>query len=128
MADVLDLARPAEDGDIVAGVPARLVAAPASTEEAAALLREAADRDLAVVIRGGGTKVDWGNPPERLDLIVDTRRLAGVVEHAAGDLITVVRAGTPMADLTLDGQQLALDVPFPGATIGGTIATNTSGP
>jgi glycolate oxidase FAD binding subunit len=128
MADVLDLARPAEDGDVVGGVPARLVAAPASTEEAAALLREAADRDLAVVVRGGGTKLDWGNPPEHLDLIVDTRRLAGVVEHAAGDLITVVRAGTPMADVTLGGQQLALDVPFPGATVGGTVAANTSGP
>jgi glycolate oxidase len=116
MADTLDLARPAGDGDTVGGVPARQVAAPASTEEAAALLREAADRDLAVVIRGGGTTLDWGNPPERLDLIVDTRRLAGVVEHAAGDLITVVRAGTPMADLKLAGQQLALDVPYPGAT------------
>jgi hypothetical protein len=90
MAGALDLARPAGDGDAVGGVPARLVAAPASTEEAAALLRAAADRDLAVVVRGGGTTVDWGNPPERLDLIVDTRRLAGVVEHAAGDLIAVV--------------------------------------
>jgi glycolate oxidase FAD binding subunit len=127
MADVLDLARPAGEGDAVGGVPARLVATPASTEEAAALLREAADRDLAVVIRGGGTKLDWGNPPERLDLIVDTRRLAGVVEHAAGDLITVVRAGTPMADLKLAGQQLALDS-TDGATVGGTVAANTSGP
>lgn len=122
----LDLARPAGDGDAVGGVPARLVAAPASTEEAAALLRAAAERDLAVVVRGGGTKVDWGNPPERLDLIVDTRRLAGVVEHAAGDLIAVVRAGTPMADLKLGDQQLALD--SPGATVGGTVSTNTSGP
>ena len=92
MSGALDLARPAGDGDSVGGVPARLVATPASTEEAAAVLRAAADRDLAVVVRGGGTTVDWGNPPERLDLIVDTRRMAGVVEHAAGDLITVVRA------------------------------------
>jgi glycolate oxidase FAD binding subunit len=127
MADVLDLARPAGDGDVVGGVPARLVASPASTEEAAALLREAADRDLAVVVRGGGTKLDWGNPPERVDLIVDTRRLAGVVEHAAGDLIAVVRAGTPMGDLKLAGQQLAIDSPG-DATVGGTVAVNTSGP
>jgi glycolate oxidase FAD binding subunit len=128
MSGALDLARPAGDGDAVGGVPARLVATPASTEEAAAVLRAAADRDLAVVVRGGGTTVDWGNPPERLDLIVDTRRLAGVVEHAAGDLITVVRAGTPMADLKLGAQQLALDYYSPGATVGGTVATNTSGP
>ena len=46
-----------------------------------------------------GTKQDWGNPPRRLDLILDTRRLTGVVEHAAGDLITVVRAGTRLDEL-----------------------------
>ena len=128
MAEALDRARPAGDGDVVGGVPARLVADPASTEEAAALLREAAERDLAVVVRGAGTKLDWGSPPDRLDLIVDTRRLAGVVEHAAGDLITVVGAGTPMAELKLAEQQLALDSTFPGATVGGTVAVNVSGP
>ncbi|GIE78187.1 FAD-linked oxidase [Actinoplanes philippinensis] len=121
-----DLAVEAGDGDVIAGVPARLVAAPATTEEAAALI--AASRDLTVVVRGGGTKVQQGPPPRRLDLIIDTRRLAGVVEHAAGDLITVVKAGTPMAELhDLPGQQLALDAP-PAATAGGTVAANASGP
>jgi glycolate oxidase FAD binding subunit len=121
-----DLAVKAGDDDVVAGVPARLVAAPGSTEEAAALV--AASRDLTVVIRGGGTKIHQGPPPRELDLIIDTRRLAGIVEHAAGDLITVVRAGTPMADLhSLPGQQLALDAP-PSATAGGTVAANASGP
>jgi glycolate dehydrogenase FAD-binding subunit len=106
------------------------VATPADTAEAAEILRDAARNDLAVLIRGGGTKIDWGVPPRRVDLIVDTGRLTGVVEHAAGDLITVVRAGTTMTDLAaaLTGQQLALDVPLPGATVGGTVAVNTSGP
>ncbi|MEU4620890.1 FAD-binding protein [Actinoplanes sp. NPDC023801] len=121
-----DLANKAGDDDTVCGVPARLVAAPATTEEAAALIAET--RDLAVVIRGSGTTLHHGPPPRDLDLIIDTRRLAGVVEHAAGDLITVVRAGTPMAELhCLPGQQLALDAP-PSATAGGTVAANTSGP
>ena len=120
--------RPATDADTVAGVPARFVAAPATTQEAAAVLRAAADDDLAVVVRGAGSKLDWGLPPRRLDLIVDTHRLTGVVEHAAGDLIAVVRAGTPLAGLRLAGQQLALDAPLGDATVGGTIAVNTSGP
>ncbi|GGN31326.1 glycolate oxidase FAD binding subunit [Actinoplanes campanulatus] len=121
-----DLAVKAGDDDVVCGVPARFVAAPASTEEAAALI--AAARDLTVVIRGGGTKLQQGPPPRDLDLIIDTRRLAGVVEHAAGDLITVVRAGTPMAELhALPGQQLALDAP-PTATAGGAVSANASGP
>ncbi|GAB2575324.1 glycolate oxidase [Paractinoplanes abujensis] len=120
-----DLTRPATGDDHVGGVPARLVAEPATTEEAAAVV--AAARDLTVVVRGGGTKIHWGPPPRALDLIIDTRRLAGMVEHAAGDLITVLRAGTPLDDLDLGDQQLALDHP-PGATVGGTVATATSGP
>ena len=125
-------ARPAGDGDAIAGVPARFVAAPGSADEAAVVVRAAAVHDLSTVVRGAATKLDWGSPPERLDLVLDTRRLTGVVEHAAGDLIVVVRAGTPLADLSTKlaaaGQQLALDAPLPGATVGGTVAVNTSGP
>src|SRR5206468_7886511 len=91
--------RPASDGDAIDGVPARYVATPSSTVEAAAVVRAAAAEGLAVVVRGAGTRQAWGVPPRRLDLVVDTRRLSGVVEHAAGDLVVVVRAGTPMAEL-----------------------------
>ncbi len=108
------------------------VATPASTADAAEVLRAAAADGRTVLFRGAGTKQDWGTPPRQVDLIVDTGRLTGVVEHAAGDLITVVRAGTAVSELADKlapaGQQLALDTPFPGATIGGTVAVNTSGP
>jgi glycolate oxidase FAD binding subunit len=123
---------PAAGSDTIAGVPARYVATPASTDEAAAVVRQAAAHDLTVVVRGAGTKQDWATPPRKLDLIIDTRRLAGVVEHAAGDLITVVRAGTPLSELAAKlapaGQQLALDAPILSSTVGGTVAVNMSGP
>lgn len=125
-------ARLAEDSDAIAGAAPRYVAAPGSAEEAAAVLRVAAAHDLAVVALGAGTKQDWGLPPRRLDLVIDTTRLIGVVEHAAGDLVAVVRAGTPLsslnAKLAAAGQQLALDAPLAGATVGGTVAVNDSGP
>jgi glycolate oxidase FAD binding subunit len=125
-------ARPAEYADAIAGVPARYVAAPASAEQAAAVVRVAAERQLTVVVRGTGSKQDWAAPPRRCDLVLDTRRLTGVVEHTAGDLVAVVRAGTPVAELAdklaAAGQQLALDAPLPGATVGGTVAASTSGP
>jgi glycolate oxidase FAD binding subunit len=112
-------------------MPASVVT-PASTAEAAEVLRAAAADGRTVLFRGAGTKQDWGAPPRQVDLIVDTARLTGVVEHAAGDLITVVRAGTAVSELAEKlapaGQQLALDTPLPGATIGGTVAVNTSGP
>ena len=126
------LVRAAGAPDAIDGVPARFVAAPACTEQAAEVLRAAAGQRLAVVFRGAGTRQAWAAPPQRLDLVLDTTRLTGVVEHAAGDLIAVVRAGTPLADLAAAfapaGQQLALDTPLPGSTVGGVVATNASGP
>ncbi len=125
-------ARPATGADAIAGVPARYVASPGSVAAAAAAVRVAAEHGLALVARGAGTKQGWGGPPRRLDLVLDTTRLTGVVEHEAGDLIAVVRAGTPVAELgaklATAGQQLALDLPLPGATVGGTVAVSTSGP
>ncbi|MBE1487413.1 FAD-binding oxidoreductase [Plantactinospora soyae] len=127
-----EVVRPAGPGDVVGGVPARLVATPGSTEQAAALLRAAAELRLSVVARGSGTRLDWGAPPRALDLILETGRLSGVVEHAAGDLIVVVRAGTRLDELrdvlAPAGQQLALDDPLPGATVGGAVSVNASGP
>jgi len=137
---VLDALAKATDGhasvaggdDRVDGVPARWVAAPGSTEEAADVLRVAAEHGLAVVARGGGTKLGWGAPPRRLDLLLDTRRLDRVVEHAAGDLVVVVQAGVPLATLAarlaVAGQRLALDEVVPGSTVGGVVATGLAGP
>jgi len=127
-----DRARPAEEADAVADVAARYVASPDSTEETSEVLRLAAQHDLRVVARGAGTKLGWGAPPTAVDLVLDTSAITGVVEHAAGDLVAVVRAGTTVetlqATLAEAGQQLALDVPDRSATVGGTVATNISGP
>jgi glycolate oxidase FAD binding subunit len=128
----METIQPAGAGDAIAGMPARFVARPESTAEAAAVVREAVARDLTIVARGSGSKQHWAMPPNRLDLVVDTSRLSGVVEHAAGDLIAIVRSGTPLHEvgevLAPARQQLALDDPLPGATIGGTVAVSTSGP
>ncbi|HEU5419398.1 MAG TPA: FAD-binding oxidoreductase [Streptosporangiaceae bacterium] len=107
--------RPATEADAVGGVRPQFVAEPASTEEAGALLRAAAGLGLAVVPRGGGTRLDWGVPPRRCDLVVDTRRLNRVLEHAAGDLVARVQAGVPLDRLSQvlgsAGQRLAVDAP-----------------
>lgn len=125
-------AREAAGEDAVSGVTPRYAASPASTAEASALLRTAAEHDLAVVFRGAGSKLSWGAPPSRCDLVVDTLRLKAVVEHAAGDLVVQVQAGVAMADLAevlgQAGQQLALDVASPAGTVGGTLATGVAGP
>jgi glycolate oxidase FAD binding subunit len=125
-------AEPAGDADAVDGMPARFVAAPGSTEEAAAVVRVAAAERLALVVRGGGTKLGWGTPPRRLDLIVDTRRLDRIIEHAAGDLVVIAQAGVPLSALADrlagDRQRLAVDEVVPGTTIGGMLGTGVTGP
>ena len=120
----------ASDSDQITGVPARYVAAPASTTEASALLLAAAGLGLTVVPRGGGRRQHWGNPPASCDLIVDTRRLDQVIEHVAGDQVLRVQAGVPLDDVAkaVAGaeQRLALDPPG-GGTVGGVLATNAAG-
>jgi glycolate oxidase FAD binding subunit len=117
--------------DQVGGVPARFVVAPADQAAVAAVLRTAYEHGLAVVPTGSGTKLSWGAAPERVDVLLDLSRLDRLVEHAAGDLIAVVASGRRLdalqADLASAGQWLAVDPPR-GGTIGGLVATATSGP
>jgi glycolate oxidase FAD binding subunit len=117
--------------DEVGGVPARFVVAPADQAAVAAVLRTAYEHGLAVVPTGSGTKLSWGAAPERVDVLLDLSRLDRLVEHAAGDLIAVVASGRRLdalqADLASAGQWLAVDPPR-GGTIGGLVATATSGP
>ena len=126
-----DHAVAATEADAVDRMPARWVALPDSAEQTSAVMRVAADHDLAVVVRGSGTKLTWGARPERVDLILDTTRMDTVVEHAAGDLIVVVGAGRRLDDLQADlagsGQWLAVDPPRRG-TVGGLVATASNGP
>ena len=118
--------------DVVDGVRADYVVKPQNSEEIVEVMREATERDEAVVARGGGTKLDWGLPPSRLDLVVDLSGMDKVLEHAAGDLIVRVEPGVGLADLqgllAQSGQRLALDEPVAGSTIGGLVATGLCGP
>jgi glycolate oxidase FAD binding subunit len=103
------------------------------SEQAVSEALRCADRDgLAVIPRGGGTKLDWGNPPSRADLILSTARLNRVIEHAWADLTVTVEAGCTIAELqsilAKHGQRLASDVLWPErATVGGILSTNDTG-
>ena len=123
--------RAAGPDDLVAGVAPRFVARPATVPEAAAVMRAAADEGLTALARGSGTRLAWGAPPASCDLVIDTRGLDRVLEHAAGDLVVRVQAGVGLdqlaATLAAAGQRLALDPPGTG-TIGGLLATGVAGP
>ncbi len=117
------------DADAVAGVVPTEVVAPSSAEEVADLLRGTRG---SVVPVGAGTKTGWAAPPSSCDLLLRTTRLDRVVEHVPGDLVVVAEAGVALATLQAQlaehGQMLALDPPEPGATLGGIVSANASGP
>jgi glycolate oxidase FAD binding subunit len=128
--------RAADATDAVGGMVPGLVVSPADEAEVASVLSAATARGLAVVARGGGTKIDWGSPPERCDVVLSTSRIDGIVDHEPADLVCVVRAGTALSHLqealaSAPGfrQRLMLDPPqAERATIGGVLATAASGP
>jgi len=118
--------------DAVDGLLPQMVIEPGNPEETASVLETAAKAGLRVIPRGGATKMDWGNPPRDGELIVSTRRLNRVLEHAWGDMTATVEAGCTFTQLqqTLaeHGQRVALDPLWPDrATVGGVLATNDSG-
>ena len=124
--------RAAGTEDAVAGVLPKWVIEPANERELAQVLKLANETGLAVIPRGGGTKLSWGNPPKRADVVLSTARLDDVVEHAWADLTVTVEAGCRVEKLqkllALHGQRLALDAAWPEqATIGGILSTNESG-
>jgi glycolate oxidase FAD binding subunit len=100
-----------------------------SADELAAELGSATGTARVV---GAGTKLRWA-PEASPALELPTAGLDRIVEHNAGDLTAVLEAGVPLAQaqerFREAGQMLALDPPDGGgATIGGIVATNDSGP
>ncbi|MFX0537640.1 FAD-binding oxidoreductase [Ornithinimicrobium sp. Y1847] len=136
--------RDPEGADHVDGVPARVIASPRDVGEVSALLRACSAHNLAVVVRGRGSKLTWGHPPERVDVLLETTALDQLVEHSRGDLIATAGSGMPLArfqeHLADGGHQvvvddLAHDTAAPtstpatrGSTLGGAMATNVAGP
>jgi len=118
--------------DTVFGVAPQFIAKPEDEKHLAAVLSMANEAAIAVAPRGGGTKLDWGNPPKAAQLILSTARLNRIVEHAWADLTVTVEAGCTLQSLqeTLaqHGQRLAIDSLWPErATVGGVLSTNDSG-
>ncbi|HEV3238313.1 MAG TPA: FAD-binding oxidoreductase, partial [Gemmataceae bacterium] len=88
---------------------------------------------IVVCPMGGGSKLSQGLPTTCPGVLVDMRALSQVIDYPARDMTITVQAGITFAKLNeilaTENQRLPIDVPFPErATLGGAIATNTSGP
>ncbi|MFN8496964.1 MAG: FAD-binding oxidoreductase [Anaerolineae bacterium] len=103
-----------------------------SPADVAEALRSAAAHGRAVVPWGSGSQMAFGAPPSRYDTALDLSGLDRVLDHDPANLMVTVEAGARLADvqeaLAAERQFIPLDPPYPAATIGGLVATDTDGP
>lgn len=101
---------------------------PKTVEELAAIVREG--KPLHAV--GGGTKLHHGPAAPAAAEVVGLRGLQRLVMYEPGDLVVGAQAGMRLVDLQAElakhNQWLPVDPPYPEATLGGLLATNSSGP
>lgn len=109
---------------------------PRTQAELAAAIATAHRERWSILLTGSSSKLSWGGllkaPPTSPLLIVGTRHLNQLVEHAVGDLTVTVEAGMRLADLQAilaqANQFLPIDPAYPAqATIGGIVATADTG-
>lgn len=119
--------------EVEAGAPlteGHLVLAPATSEEAAAVLDAAAERELPVLFWGGGSHQGFGHRIQPA-IVISTERMNRILEWSPADLTVVAEAGVGVADLAtrlMEGGQTAVLPERPGpSTVGGAIAAGQSG-
>ncbi|MEM8638854.1 MAG: FAD-binding oxidoreductase [Cyanobacteria bacterium P01_G01_bin.54] len=105
---------------------------PTTLDAFSALLRLAHQERWTSIVVGRGSKLDWGNVPQRPQLLISTQKLNQVLDHAVGDLTITVEAGVTLAQvqtvLREHQQFLPLDPAYPEtATLGGIVATADTG-
>jgi glycolate oxidase FAD binding subunit len=118
---------------LVDGLSPRRVERPTSPEQLAELLLSASQEGEAVLPVGSGRALGLGDPPQRIDVALETGGLDRIVEASQCDLTLTVEAGVTLAQIeeTLRplGQHLPIDPPGgPGHTIGGVLAAGLLGP
>jgi glycolate oxidase FAD binding subunit len=105
---------------------------PGSPEALAGVLATSSRDKRMVVIRGGGSKLDWARLAPEPDVELRTGGLNRLTAHRYGDLTVTVQAGMRLAELNRElaahRQWLPVESAFDEATIGGIVATNDSGP
>jgi glycolate oxidase FAD binding subunit len=107
--------------------------APSNPGELAEALRDAASQCQTIALSGNSTKRRMAGPIEPAAVEISTLSLRRVIEYEPRDLTISVDAGLTWCELRRllaeNRQMVPLDPPFgEGATVGGVIAANTSGP
>lgn len=85
-----------------------------------------------VLVTGQGTKLGWGALVKAMDVVISTRRLNRLIDHAVGDMTVTAEAGLSFAALQAllahQNQWIPLDPSHATqATLGGIVAARDTG-
>ena len=108
------------------------VVLPSSTEQVAAVMQLAYDRDIPVTVRGAGTNLSGGTVPVAGGAVLLTNGLKTIIEINEADMYAVVQPGVVTAHLAAAVEAKGLFYPpDPGSqavsTLGGNVAENAGG-
>jgi glycolate oxidase FAD binding subunit len=117
----------------VAGVVPAAQVRPTAVPELQQVASWASRRGIALAAIGGGTKLGMGNPPSRLDVVLDMRGLDSIIEYDPRDLVLTAQAGATIQKIQSVVKQDSLVLPLDPqssdrATLGGVIACADHGP
>lgn len=105
---------------------------PQSSEQLSQVVTLAAQKHWPAIPCGNGSKLSWGGLASKAQLLISTRKLDRILDHAVGDLTVTIEAGVKLAvlqeALRSRGQFLPLDPAYSeNATLGGIVAAADSG-
>jgi glycolate oxidase FAD binding subunit len=117
------------------GKKPKVVVSPGSIDEVSKIISYAHQQRHLVVPKGNGTKMGMGGIPKKIDIILSTNRLNRITDNDCENLTLSAEAGITLSEVQKNlanvgkGYFLPLDPPFTNkATLGGIVATNSSGP
>ena len=117
------------------GKKPKIVVSPGTINEVSKIVAYANQRHLTIIPRGNGTKMEMGGIPKKMDIVLSTNRLNRITDSDCENLTLSAESGITLNEAQKSlakvgkGYFLPLDPPFTDeATLGGIVATNSSGP
>ena len=117
------------------GKKPKVVVTPGTIDEVSRVVAYASQEHRAIVPRGNGSKMKMGGIPKKMDIVLSTSRLNRITDRDCENLTLSAESGLTLGEVQQGlakvgkGYFLPLDPPFTDrATLGGIVATNSSGP
>jgi glycolate oxidase FAD binding subunit len=117
------------------GKKPKVIVSPRTTDEVSKVVVYANQQHFTILPMGNGTKMGMGGIPKKMDIVLLTRRLNRITDCDIDNLTFSAESGMTLSEVQKHlaqegkGYFLPLDPPFTDkATLGGIVATNSSGP